>query len=61
MAQKNALEAVFNQFWNEKWFAGGFLWKWYDNKNEGGINDTDYTVQNKPAQKMVADWFKKMR
>ena len=61
LAQKNALEAVFNQFWNEKWFAGGFLWKWYDNKNEGGINDTDYTVQNKPAQKMVADWFKKMR
>ena len=60
-AQKNALEALFNQFWNEKWFAGGFLWKWYDKKNAGGLNDTDYTVQNKPAQKLVSDWYKKMR
>jgi len=60
-AQKNALEAIFNQYWNEKWFAGGFLWKWYDEKNAGGLNDADYTIQNKPAQKLVSDWYKKMR
>ena len=60
IAQKNALEALFNQFWNEKWFAGGFLWKWYDKKNSGGLNDTDYTIQNKPSQKLVSDWYKKM-
>jgi len=60
IAQKNALEALFNQFWNEKWFAGGFLWKWYDDKNAGGVNDTDYTVQNKPAQQLVSYWYKKM-
>jgi hypothetical protein len=52
--QENALTAIFNQFWNEDWFAGGFLWKWYDNYNEvGGINDSDYTVQNKPSEKIV--------
>lgn len=61
IAQRNALEAIFNQFWNEKWFAGGFLWKWYDYKNAGGIADSDYTVQNKPALKLVSDWFKKKR
>ena len=61
LAQKNALEALFNQFWNEKWFAGGFLWKWYDKRNAGGPSDTDYTVQNKPAQKLVSVWYKKMR
>ena len=61
VAQKNVLEAVFNQFWNEKWFAGGFLWKWYDKKNADRLTDTDYTVQNKPAQKLVSDWYKKMR
>ena len=61
VSQKNALEAIFNQFWNEKWFAGGFLWKWYDQKNAGGLNDTDYTVQNKPTQKIVANWYKKMQ
>jgi hypothetical protein len=61
MGQKNALEALFNQFWKEKWFAGGFLWKWYDKKNAGGLNDNDYTIQNKPAQKLVSDWYKKIR
>ena len=60
-AQKNALEALFTQYWNEKWFAGGFLWKWYDKKNDDGLTDTEYIVQNKPAQKLVADWYKKMR
>jgi hypothetical protein len=60
-AQKNALEALFNQFWTEKWFAGGFLWKWYDKKSAGGLNDTDYTIQNKPSQSLVSTWYKKMR
>ncbi|MBC7525050.1 MAG: glycoside hydrolase [Flavobacterium sp.] len=57
--QKNALQALFNTFWNEKWFAGGFLWKWYDTKNAGKIIDSDYTIQNKPAQESVRTWFKK--
>ena len=53
-SQVNALSALYNQFWKEKWFAGGFLWKWYDNHNDsGGENDSDYTVQNKPAEKLV--------
>ena len=52
--QENALLAIYNQFWKEDWFAGGFLWKWYDNHNEaGGIKDIDYTVQNKPSEEIV--------
>ncbi len=61
LAQKNALEALFNQFWKEKWFAGGFLWKWFDYKAAGGLNDSDYTVQNKPSQKLVSEWYKKIK
>lgn len=61
IAQKNALEALFNQFWKENWFAGGFLWKWYDKKTAGGTNNADYTVQNKPAETLVSLWYKKMR
>ena len=61
VAQKNALEALFLQFWNEKWFAGGFLWKWYDIINAGGLLDIDYTIQNKPSQNLVSYWYKKMR
>lgn len=58
--QENALSALYNQFWKEDWFAGGFLWKWYDNHNEaGGINNSDYTVQNKPSEKIVKKYYTK--
>ena len=58
--QENALTAIFNQFWKEDWFAGGFLWKWYDNHNEaGGSSDSDYTVQNKPSEKIVKNYYSK--
>ena len=58
--QCNGLQALFAEFWTEKWFAGGFLWKWYDNNEQaGGSFDTDYTVQNKPAEKLVQKIYKK--
>lgn len=58
--QENALTSIFNQFWAADWFAGGFLWKWYDNHNEaGGINDSDYTVQNKPSEEIVKKYYSK--
>lgn len=61
-AQSNALQALFNTFWKEDWFAGGFLWKWFDNhENVGGSEDTDYTVQNKPAFQIIQQEYKKMR
>lgn len=61
-AQNNALQALYNVFWKEDWFAGGFLWKWFDDhKNQGGLNDNDYTVQNKPALQIVKNTYKKMR
>jgi predicted small secreted protein len=60
VAQQNALAVILANFWNENWLAGGFLWKWYDNHNlVGGIDDTDYTVQNKPAEKVLAKFYKK--
>ena len=60
IGQENALSALYNQFWAADWFAGGFLWKWYDNHNEvGGINDSDYTVQNKPSEKIVKNLYSK--
>ena len=60
IAQNNSLNAIFNQFWKEKWFAGGFLWKWYDNHSQsGGFTDKDYTIQNKPSEKIVKTIFKK--
>ncbi len=59
VAQTNALTALYNQFWKEDWFAGGFLWKWFDtNEQVGGENDSDYTVQNKPSLEVVKQFYK---
>lgn len=52
--QVNALEALYDEFWNEDWFAGGFLWKWHhENKKAGGKNNSRFTPQNKPAEHVV--------
>ena len=53
-AQKNATQAIYNQFWNEDWFAGGFLWKWFYNHDQvGGETDNRFTPQNKPTEKLI--------
>ena len=53
-AQENATQAIYNQFWNEDWFAGGFLWKWFhDHEKVGGESNNRFTPQNKPAEKLI--------
>jgi hypothetical protein len=59
-AQTNAYEALYESIWDEEWFAGGFVWKWYpDIKSAGGINNSDYTPQGKPAEKIIKQWYTK--
>ncbi len=57
-AQVLAYQALFASFWNQKWMAGGFLWKWYhDHSQVGGAGDTDWTPQNKPVEKVIQHWY----
>lgn len=57
-AQVNGIQALFNQFWSEDWFAGGFLWKWFMNhQRSGGIKNNRFTPQNKPAEKLIAKLY----
>ncbi len=59
VAQQNSLIVILKSFWKEKWFEGGFLWKWYDNHDQvGGFLDTDYTIQNKPSELILAEFYK---
>ena len=56
--QQNAYEAIFEKFWGEEWFAGGFLWKWYEKHNQsGGLNNSDYTPQNKPVEDLIEQYY----
>ena len=60
LAQQNAYEAIFQKFWCEDWFAGGFLWNWYHQQHlKADIYDTDYTPQDKPAQSVIKEWYQR--
>lgn len=55
--QARAYQALFETFWDEPWFAGGFLWKWHEHPKRGGPDDKRYTPQNKPAEEIIREWY----
>ena len=58
-AQSNLTIALFEEVWKEDWFAGGYLWKWFiDYKEVGGIEDNQFTPQNKPVENIVREYYK---
>ncbi len=57
-AQADALEALYSSFYNEKWWAGGFLWKWFpEMQGHEAYPERDYTPQGKKAEEVVKKWF----
>lgn len=61
-AQNNALQAMYNSVWDEDWFAGGFLWKWFHpHEKQGKRSKTGFTPQNKPAEEVVREWYLKYK
>ncbi len=53
-AQTNTTKALFDAFWKEEWFAGGFIWKWFhDYGKSGGVENTQFTPQNKPVEQLI--------
>ncbi|MFH6959515.1 glycoside hydrolase family 113 [Flavobacterium aquidurense] len=56
-AQANGYEALFQSFSEQKWFAGGYAWKWYADEYHKKKN-IDYTPQEKPALTILKKWYK---
>ncbi|MEL6973852.1 MAG: glycoside hydrolase TIM-barrel-like domain-containing protein [Bacteroidota bacterium] len=57
-AQAEATQVIFDEFWKEEWFAGGFVWKWFiDHGDVGGEKDNRFTPQNKPAEKVIRNFY----
>ncbi|MCG9792234.1 glycoside hydrolase family 113 [Flavobacterium algicola] len=55
-AQANAYEALFKSLNKQKWYLGGFAWKWYADdyhKNKA----IDFTPQDKPALSVISKWY----
>ncbi|MCH4822133.1 glycoside hydrolase [Gramella lutea] len=59
--QARALEIIYEEFWNENWFSGGFLWKWHQYEKAGGTENDRFTPQNKPAENIVKEYYQKFR
>lgn len=58
IAQENLTQALFEEFWSEPWFAGGFHWKWFHNHQQaGGHENNQFTVQNKPAEVLLKSHY----
>jgi len=57
-AQANALQGLFESFWNKDFWAGGFLWKWFpEGQGHEGFKPKDYTPQGKLGAKVLAEWY----
>ncbi len=56
-AQQNAYEALYRKFYDEKWFKGGFLWKWHLIKGRfKTFDNTRFTPQGKPVLEVIKKW-----
>lgn len=58
IGQANAYKAVFETFWEEDWFGGGFSWLWHmDTNSLNGLSPIDYSPQNKLAETVISDYY----
>jgi len=56
--QVNTTQVLFEELWDEEWFAGGFVWKWFIHHDKaGGKNNPRFTPQNKPAEEIVRGFY----
>lgn len=57
-AQANCLEALLSTLQTERWWAGGFLWKWFPNmRGHEGYPERDYTPQGKQGEITLRRWY----
>ncbi len=57
-AQYNCYLAFFKAAWNKSWLIGVYFWKWYPHGPRRMVA-IDFTPQGKPAEKVIAENFKK--
>ncbi|TAE37927.1 MAG: hypothetical protein EAY79_08725 [Runella slithyformis] len=59
--QADAYEVLFREVWQQEWFAGGFVWKWFLHAPTYRRNHEPdpYTPQGKPAEVVLKKWYGK--
>jgi hypothetical protein len=57
--QRRLYEVMFEECWDQPWFGGLFVWKWYARTDRRGRHETDFTPQGKPALEVIRRWFQR--
>jgi len=57
--QKECYQALFETFWQKKWFYGMYWWRWGTDVRFGGPSNKGYSPQNKPTLDVIKRWYKK--
>ncbi|NKI30928.1 glycoside hydrolase family 113 [Croceivirga thetidis] len=56
--QQLAFEALFQELWDEEWFAGVYIWEWNTRSQESNApTNLNFSPRFKPAENVIAKWF----
>ncbi|MFH1239275.1 MAG: hypothetical protein V1653_04080, partial [bacterium] len=57
--QADCYRALLENCWDKPWFSGVYWWEWGTSIYSGGANNRGFTPQNKPAEQIITEWYKK--
>ncbi len=61
LIQSLVLQAMYETIWEEDYFVGGFLWKWFPNHSQvGGSKDNGFTPQNKKSTETIKHYYERL-
>lgn len=56
--QSNSYKAALSILFNRSWCKGMYWWYWKTSPYAGGLNNRDFTPQNKPSQEILVSWYR---
>jgi len=56
--QSDCYKAALDALYNRSWCGGIYWWYWEASIYAGGMNNRDFTPQNKPAEIIISYWYK---
>lgn len=57
--QANYYKVLMEIFFEKEWYYGQYWWYWGTNPDMGGLSNRSFIPQNKPAEKVVKEWYAK--
>lgn len=55
--QLRAYQAFYDQVWDQEWFAGAYLWKWFPHTRKGHKHRDKFAFQDKPVMDEIIKMY----